>query len=267
MRIVLAQRSVCAALFYFSAPSAGVTPTLAYTIIAQHPHDSAAFTEGLAIDNGHLIESTGRYGESQLIIRDLSSGRLLKSTLLGPSEFGEGVAVVGNRFFQLTWKSERGHIYDTNLESVGEFHYFSEGWGLTYDGHELLRSDGSSRLKVHDPYTFSELRQIPVRDGEEPITRLNELEFAEGKIYANVWLTDRIAIISPANGTVEAWLDLSPLKQLFPKPANWNPTDNVLNGIAYDPKKKHFWVTGKCWPVIYEIKVGPVPQRKRSQTR
>jgi len=258
MRIVLGRITVCwltGAALTISAQAVAGAPTWRYRIVAEHPHDPNAFTEGLLIVDRKLVESTGRYGESKLIVRELKSGRILNEVSLGLSEFGEGVAAAAKRYYQLTWRGGRGYIYDQALQRIDEFSYFTEGWGLTYDGRSLIQSDGSATLTFRSPDDFSERKRILVHDGARTISQLNELEYVDGLIYANVWLTDQIAVIDAADGHVTAWLDLSGLKKRFKKPANWNATDNVLNGIAYDAASGHFWLTGKCWPYIYEIRL------------
>ena len=263
MRIVLVRAGVWAMLGLLAAvaPMARAAPVLSFHVVAEHPHDPSAFTEGLAIDRGRLIESTGRYGRSLLLISDLATGRSLKSRRLDDRDFGEGVAVVGSHIIQLTWKGGVGFVYDFDLNRTGSFHISSEGWGLTYDGRRLIRSDGSSTLQMIDPRTFRETRRIAVRDGLQSIARINELEYANGWLYANVWMTDRIAVIDPRSGMVHGWLDLADLRQRFPKPPDWDEADYVLNGIAYDPTTGHFFVTGKCWPVMYEIALDRRPPR------
>ncbi|GAC1619386.1 MAG: glutaminyl-peptide cyclotransferase [Nevskia sp.] len=257
MRIVLVE-ALRWALPLFAVCGCGLAlaaPTLGYRVIATRPHDPTAFTEGLAIDHGRLFESTGRSGESKIVIRDLASLRVLKTTRLDDHDFGEGLAVVGRQIVQLTWKSGVGYLYDLNLRRTGSFRISSEGWGLTYDGRQLIRSDGSATLQMLDPRSFRETRRLLVHDGLQAVGQLNELEYAGGRLLANVWLTDRVAVIDPRDGRVDFWLDLSELKLRFPKPANWDDGDNVLNGIAYDGASGHYYVTGKCWPSLFEIAI------------
>jgi len=251
MRIVLMRTIAWMALL--SAQVVGAAPLLSYRVIAAHPHDATSFTEGFAINRGRLFESSGRNGQSMVVIRDLNTMKLLKSVKLDDRDFGEGLTVVGGQVVQLTWKSGVGYMYDMDLHRQGSFAITSEGWGLAYDGHQLIRSDGSSTLQMLDPRSYREKARVTVHDGNQQIDQLNELEFAKGKLYANVWLTDRIAVIEPQTGIVKAWLDLSDLKRQFAKPAEWSEGDNVLNGIAYDPASGNFFVTGKCWPVVFEI--------------
>jgi glutaminyl-peptide cyclotransferase len=177
---------------------------------------------------------------------------------LAPEFFGESIALLGGKIFQLTWKSGTGFIYDArDFHRVGEFSYRGEGWGLTKDGRDLFMSDGTAEIRVLDPVTFKEKRRIKVHDGKTPVTELNELEFVQEEIFANVWKTDRIARISPLTGKVVGWIDLggilSPIYRRSP--------DAVLNGIAYDRRSKRLFVTGKLWPSIFEIRL--IPKRER----
>ncbi len=233
------------------------TPRWSYTVVAQYPHETSAFTEGLLVHGDELFESTGIYGRSGLFISDIHSGKLHRSSQLDPGEFGEGLALAGHRLYQLTWREGICHVYDLDLRLLKNFQYSGEGWGLTFDGHALIRSDGTPTLHFHDPSDFHEVRSLMVRDAGRPVGLLNELEWVGGQLFANVWTTDRIAVIDPATGTVTGWLDLGILKQGFVPPSDWNPRDDVLNGIAYDPRTGHLLVTGKRWPTIFEIAVSP----------
>ena len=231
------------------APSA---PEYGYRVIASHPHDPEAFTQGLLFANGKLYESTGGYGQSSLRIVDLASGRVLREHRLPDDRFGEGLALFGGRLHQLTWKAGDGFTYDAStLTPIGEFRYRGEGWGLAANADSLVMSDGSAELRFLDPATLAEVRRLPVRDGTEPVTGLNELEFVEGEFYANVWPSDRVAIINPANGQVRGWLDLTSLLPLVFR----TPRTDVLNGIAYDTAGKRLFVTGKHWPRLFQIEV------------
>ncbi|MDR3416081.1 MAG: glutaminyl-peptide cyclotransferase [Nevskia sp.] len=231
-------------------------PLLHWRLVAEYPHDATAFTEGLVVDGkGRLIESAGRYGESRLVMREVASGRVLKTAALPKEVFGEGIAIAGKRIVQLTWREQVGFLYDLDLKPLGRFSYAGEGWGLTYDGHRLIQSDGSALLYFMDPQTFREAGHVSVHDGATAIEQLNELEYANGLVYANVWHSDRIAAIEPDSGEVRGWLDLSPLEQRLQRPPNWDPEDDVLNGIAHDPHSGHFYVTGKRWPKLFEIAV------------
>jgi len=230
---------------------------LRYEIVATHPHDVGASTQGLAWHDGGLVESSGQYGRSALVRRAVSSSAALSHRALADTQFGEGVAGDGTRFVQLTWRSGIALVYDLTLRPIGRYSYGGEGWGLAYDGQRWLMSDGSSRIVARSRDTFAPQGGFEVTHRGRPVTRLNELEFARGRLYANVWYSDRIAVIDPAGGAVEAWLDLSVLRKGFAKPAGWSEQEHVLNGIAFNPVSGHFFVTGKCWPVLYELRVFP----------
>jgi glutamine cyclotransferase len=223
-----------------------------YKVVAVYPHDPSAFTQGLVFDNGSLYESTGLYGSSTIRKVDLESGRILQIRSLPANYFGEGIAIVGDKIFQLTWRERRGFVYDKQtFELLGEFSYPTEGWGLTFDGKRLIMSDGSTKLYFLDPENFEILYTVEVRDGKKAIANLNELEFVEGFIYANVWMEDRIAIIEPENGRVVGWIELSGIYTERKDP------EDVLNGIAYDREKKRLFVTGKRWSKLSEIEIMP----------
>ena len=231
------------------APSA---PEYAYRVIASHPHDPEAFTQGLLFADGKLYESVGGYGHSSLRIVDLASGRVLRERRLPDNRFGEGLALSRGQLHQLTWKAGIGFIHEaSNLAPIGEFRYPGEGWGLAASADSLVMSDGSAALRFLDPATLTEVRRLQVRDGTEPVTGLNELEYVEGDLYANVWPSDRIAIINPANGQVRGLLDLTGLLPLVFR----TPRTDVLNGIAYDAAGKRLFVTGKHWPRLFQIEV------------
>lgn len=253
MRIVLALAFFVVALGAAADQQAGA-PLLPWHLVKEYPHDPNSFTEGLVLDaKGRLIESSGSYGKSELAIRDLASGKVLKSVPLPARFFGEGTTIMGEQIVQLTWREGTGFVYDLELKPLRQFNFTGEGWGLTYDGQNLIQSDGSAQLYFVDPQTFSDIGHIGVHDGAAEIYNLNELEYVRGRIYANIWHSDRIAVIVPQTGQVEAWIDLAPLKARFPLPAGWDPQDNVLNGIAYAPRSGHFYVTGKRWPKLFEI--------------
>lgn len=262
MRIVTALALLVAALGSAGATAdqaagpAGSAPLLHWHLVKELPHDPKAFTEGLVLDGkGRLLESSGSYGESELALRDLATGKMLKSVPLPARDFGEGATIAGDRIVQLTWREGTGFVYDLDLKLIRQFSFTGEGWGLTWDGKQLIQSDGSAVLYFVDPQTFEDTGHIGVHDGGTDIYNLNELEFARGRIYANVWHSDRIAVIVPETGAVESWIDLAPLQARFPKPATWDPRDNVLNGIAFDPRSGHFYITGKRWPKLFEIAV------------
>ncbi len=239
-----------------AADSARAAPLLSWHLVKEYPHDTASFTEGLVLDGqGRLIESSGGYGKSELTIRELVTGRKLKAAALPPGEFGEGTTLVDGRIVVLTWREGHGYVYDTALKPLGHFTYSGEGWGLTWDGKRLIQSDGSAQLYFVDPKTFETLGHVGVHDGDADVYELNELEYVNGRVFANVWHTDRVAVIDPASGEVLGWLDLGELQTHFTKQAGWDPTDNVLNGIAFDPQSGHLYVTGKRWPKLFEIAV------------
>ena len=231
------------------------TPSLAYRIVATHPHSTEMFTEGLVFVDGELYESAGRKGYSRICRVDVASGAARACAALTKEFFGEGIAAVGARILQLTWREGTGFVYDRELRRRGSFRYDGEGWGLTYDGTHLLMSDGSASLRVLDADSYRERRRIAVTDAGQPLLWINELEYARGRIWANGWHSDRIAVIDAARGEVAAWLDLGELRRRFNKPPDWNEAESVLNGIAYDPRNDHFYVTGKYWPVLFELEV------------
>ena len=235
----------------FGAAVAAPAPELVWRLVASHPHDTAAFTQGLVLHADVLFESTGLYGHSELRRVEPASGRVLARQPLAANLFGEGLARVGEHLYQLTWRSGRGFVYRAaDLERVAEFRYDGEGWGLAFDGQQLYMSDGSARLRVVDPHGFRERARLLVHDDGAPVQRLNELEFADGHLYANVWQTDRIARIDPATGRVTGWLNLSGL--LSPM---WSAAVDVLNGIAWDADRRQLWVTGKLWPRVFVIEI------------
>ncbi len=243
------------ALIFSACGSANEVKFLTYEIVATHPHDTGAFTQGLAILDGQLLESTGRNGQSALWLKDIASGQVLRRAPLDARYFGEGLAVAHERILQLTWTSGLAFAYDLQFRRAGEFSYRGQGWGLAFDGKRLLMSDGSDRITLRQPDTFAATGQLHVRNGKTAVTMLNELEFAGGWLYANVWQTDRIAVIDPASGAVRAWLDLAALRTRFTKPPGWDDGEHVLNGIAFNPANGHFYVTGKCWPVLFEVTI------------
>lgn len=225
--------------------------TQTYEVVRSYPHDPAAFTQGLVFHDGYLYEGTGRRGESTLRKVELESGRVLESVDLLPMFFGEGIAILGQRVYQLTWQSGTGFVYD--LESfgvVGQFRQFTEGWGLTHDGAQLILSDGSSRIYFLDPETVAVVRQIEVRDQGRSVAQINELEYIDGEIYANVWHSDDILRISPRTGEVLGRIDMSGIIDA----ALIHDPEAVLNGIAYDAASGRTFVTGKLWPRLFEVR-------------
>ena len=230
----------------------GPAPKYGYQIVNIWPHDSNAFTQGLILMDGKLLESTGNEGFSSLRRVELESGKVLKKVDVPEPYFAEGIAVLNGKVYQLTWQHQVGFIYDAQtFNRLGQFNYQGEGWGLTTDGQSLILSDGSSSIKFLDPNSFQVTRSITVTDRARPIRELNELEYVNGEIYANVWHDNRIATIDPQSGRVNSWIDLT---GLMPEGELPDP-EAVLNGIAYDQASDKLIVTGKLWPRVYEIKV------------
>jgi glutamine cyclotransferase len=224
---------------------------LAFEVVAAYPHDPNAFTQGLAIDGGRLYEGTGLYGASSVRRVDLASGRPEKQRALNARYFGEGIAILDGSLYQLTWQNGVVVVYDLETFEVERtMQYEGEGWGLTHDGTHFIMSDGSATIRFRDPQTFAVVREIEVRDRGAPVPRLNELEYVDGEIWANIWYDDRIARIEPATGEVRGYLDLRTLY-----PASARGSEAVLNGIAYDSAAKRLFVTGKNWPQLFEIEV------------
>lgn len=229
-------------------------PLYSYEIVHVYPHDPRAFTQGLIYDQGYLYESTGLRGESSLRQVALNTGEVLKIQHLPPRYFGEGLTLRNNQLIQLTWQEHKGFIYDRqSFEIIKNFTYDTEGWGLTHDDTHLIMSDGSDILYFLDPITFTPVKQLKVRDRRLPITRLNELEYINGEIWANIWASNCIARIAPKTGKVNAWINLKGLRSVD---LASNP-NAVLNGIAYDPQGERLFVTGKLWPHLFEIKLTP----------
>ncbi|MBK1641934.1 glutamine cyclotransferase [Chromatium okenii] len=251
---VTALYSILCAACLFGSESA---PIYGYRIVASFPHDPAAFTQGLLIFNGQLFESIGLYGHSALRRVDLTTGRIEQETRLPADCFGEGIAIWRDDIVQLTWREQRGLIYArTTLQPRASFTYSGEGWGITSDGTQWIISDGSAELRFFEPTTRREVRRVLVRDGEQKVMALNELEWVAGEVWANIWQQERIARIDPATGAVVGWLDLRGLRPLA---ARRNP-DAVLNGIAYDAASGRLFVTGKYWPQVFEITLIPPPR-------
>lgn len=223
-----------------------------YQIVNIWPHDPNAFTQGLVFLDGKLLESTGQQGQSSLRSVELQTGKVLKKVDVPIPYFAEGIALLNNKIYQLTWEHQVGFVYDAQtLEKTGQFNYSGEGWGLATDGRSLLLSDGSNRIRFLDPDSFRVTKTIAVVDGKTPVNQLNELEYVNGEIYANIWHDDRIAVIDPENGHVKAWIDLAGLLQ----PGDVADPEGVLNGIAFDQAGDRLFVTGKLWPRLYEIKI------------
>lgn len=233
--------------------------SVTWKIVRTLPHDRAHFTQGLALDGGRFIESAGQYGRSALYEKEIESGRVLRAHANDARVFAEGVTVRGARIVQLTWREGLAIVYDRALRPLATLRYDGEGWGLAHDGAALITSDGSSHLAFRDPETLRVLRRLEVRENGAPLALLNELEFARGLVWANVWLSDRIVAIDPRSGAVVAALDLAALHARLPAPVD-RAAGHVLNGIAHDPATDRFYVTGKCWPALFELEVG-APER------
>lgn len=227
--------------------------TLSYEVVKSYPHDPNAFTQGLLYHQGYFYESTGLYAKSSLRKVEIETGTVVQSAPVDSTYFAEGLALFNGQLLQLTWQARKGFIYDLNSFSLlNTFEYSTEGWGLTNDQQSLIMTDGSNRIRFLDPNTFQVQRSVTVMYQNRPVDRLNELEFIKGEIYANVWLTDRIARIDPQTGRINAWLDLSGLLSDADRAGR---SVDVLNGIAYDEAEDRLFVTGKNWPKVYEIKL------------
>src|ERR1019366_3251122 len=223
-----------------------------YEVIATWPHDHLAFTQGLVFRNGSLLESTGLYGRSSLREVDLKTGRILKQISVPAQFFAEGLAVIGDRAYQLTWQNGKGFVYDADTFRLEkEFTFEGEGWGLATDGRSLIQSDGTNRIRFLDPATFQVIRIIDVIADGHPVNRLNELEWINGEIFSNVWQTDKVLRIDPTTGHVRGVIDFSGLLA----PQDRGPETDVLNGIAYDAANDRLFITGKCWSKIFEVRL------------
>ncbi len=244
-------------LWLCPAPPPLAQPELHYRVVAVYPHDPSAFTQGLLYSDGKLYESTGNYGHSELREVDLYSGRVLRRRALAAPDFGEGLALLGDRLVQLTWTSGHGYLWDrASFQLIGRMPYrfgaggrAAQGWGLCSDGTELVLSDGTDQLYFLDGVHFAAQRSVRVRDLRGPVKLLNELECIDGRVYANVWRSDRIVIIDPASGRVSAQLNLG---DLYPREQRQRPED-VMNGIAWDAQQRRLFVTGKRWPKLYQL--------------
>jgi glutamine cyclotransferase len=230
-------------------------PRYTFQIIDSYDHDPNSYTQGLIYEDGIFYEGSGQYGESTLRKVDPASGEILQIIDLPEQYFGEGITVFGDKIIQLTWQEQTGFVYDKDsFELLNEFSYPTQGWGITHDGQKLIMSDGSATLYFWDPETLTEIGRIDVSDANGPITRLNELEYIEGEIWANVWQTNLIARIDPDSGQVLGWIDLTGLLNT----AVVTQQVDVLNGIAYDDDTDRIFVTGKWWPQLYEIELVPM---------
>ncbi len=231
-------------------------PVYTYKVLNVYPHDADDFTEGLVYHNGFLYESSGLYGNSSLRRVDLDTGQVLQIYNLSSEYFGEGITIVNNTIIQLTWQNNTGFVYDlASFRFLQNFSYPTEGWGLTNDGSQLIMSDGTANLYFLNPQTFQRTGEITVHDGATPIVNLNSLDYINGSIFANVWLTNRIAIINPGTGQVTAWIDLTGIENMTG--CHCDVGNDVLNGIAYDAQSNRLFVTGKMWPNLFEIQIVP----------
>jgi glutamine cyclotransferase len=229
------------------------TPKIySYKVIKSFPHDANAYTQGLYLENGFFYEATGLKGESTLRKVNPKTGEVLTSFTVPSTIFGEGITAFGNKIVQLSWRSGIGFVYNkSDFKLIDKFNYSTEGWGLTTDSTNLLMSDGTNNIYFLNPQDYTEVRRIQVYDNKDAVDYLNELEYIDGKIWANIYQTDKIAIINPAVGNVEAYVDL---KGILDKKLYTSETD-VLNGIAYDKASKKLYVTGKKWPLLFEIEL------------
>jgi glutaminyl-peptide cyclotransferase len=228
------------------------TDLIPYSIIKIFPHDKAAFTQGLVVEQGRLFESTGQNGTSWIAEVEIATGKQDKKVILDKKYFGEGITILNNKIYQLTWQSNIGFVYELNTyKKVKEFEYDREGWGITHDGKNLIVSDGTDQLYFLDTLTLKPVSVLKVKDGNEAASKLNELEFIDGFVYANQWQTNFILKINPADGVVVGRMDMTELaEKVFPL----NPNADVLNGIAYEKKSKMLLITGKLWPAMVAVK-------------
>ncbi len=231
-------------------------PTYGYTVKRVYPHDPGAFTQGLIFDHNTLYEGTGLRGRSSLRKVDLETGKIRQGITLPNHLFGEGITLYGDHIIQLTWQAHVGLVYNKDsFLLVDTFEYPTEGWGLTHDGKRLIMSDGTATLHFLHPTNFTEVYTRTVHADGKPVVRLNELEYIQGKIYANVWQTDRVAVIEPRTGQVLNWIDFSGLLSAAERAGqNGQPVD-VLNGIAYDSEQNRLFITGKLWPKLFEVEI------------
>jgi len=231
---------------------AGEAPVYGYEVVHVYPHDPLAFTQGLFYLDGFLYESTGLEGQSSIRKERLETGEVLERHDIPEAYFGEGIVNWQDRLMELTWTTQVGFVYDlASFNPEREFHYTGEGWGLTQDGKRIIMSDGTAQLRFWDPQTLAETGRITVTANGEPVKDLNEMEWVNGQIYANVWQTDRIARIDPKSGDVVGWIDCKGLLSA----SDLRGQEDVLNGIAYDAKGGRLFVTGKKWPKLFEIRL------------
>ncbi|MEO8592096.1 MAG: glutaminyl-peptide cyclotransferase [Candidatus Solibacter sp.] len=252
MRTLVTLAALLATCACGPATQAEGIPEYTYQIVHVYPHDPQAFTQGLVYQDGVFYEGTGLDGFSSIRKVKVETGEVLQKRDVPEQYFGEGIITWKDRLLELTWKAEKGLIYDLKtFEPKGEFPYPGEGWGLTTDGKHIIMSDGSAQLRFWDPETLRETGRITVNEGGRPVDQLNELEWVKGEIFANVWQTERIVRIDPATGKVTGWIDCRGLLTN----ADRNDETDVLNGIAYDAKGDRLFVTGKKWPKMFEVKL------------
>ena len=251
--IAFAMLVSCGGVRKKSATPQAVEPTFyTYEVVAEYPHSRTSYTQGLQFVDGELWEGTGEYGRSRILRTDLATGKVLQSKELSKEEFGEGITVLGDKIYQLTWLNGKLHTYDRKtLKHLDTHTYKGEGWGLTTDGEKLYMSDGTNHIRVLNPETLAQERRFGVTLRGESLQYLNELEWIEGKIWANVYTTDHIVIINPENGVVEGVINLA---GILPT-SEYDSRTDVLNGIAYDKVSKRIFVTGKNWSKLFEIKL------------
>jgi glutaminyl-peptide cyclotransferase len=254
MRLVLF--ATVLAISMLGCPAQTAIPVYSYKVVHVFPHDGAAFTEGLFYRNGFLYESTGLPGRSSIRKVRLETGEVVQQLTVPEPYFGEGVVAWKNRLIELTYTTQIGFIYDLDTFALqGTFHYPGQGWSMTQDGKQIIMDDGTPDIRFWDPKGLKEVNRIRVTANGEAVENLNELEWVNGEIYANIWHTDRIARINPANGKVLGWIDLTgllPKADFLPEP---DGSEQVLNGIAYDSKRDRLFVTGKYWPKLFEIRL------------
>jgi glutamine cyclotransferase len=258
-----------------NTPSAAA-PVYTYEIVNTYRHDSDSFTQGLVVNNGFFYESAGQEGESDVRKVEIATGKILEKKELGGDFFAEGLTILNDKIYQLTWRDHKVFVYDMNFNLLKEFNYLGEGWGLTHDGTNLILSDGTHLIKVIDPETFKTIRTIAVlQDNGKPLFLLNELEYVKGEIWANIWHSEEpqtrttqgifpnlskpnyIARIDPQSGKILGWIDLAGISPDDFEPNNEDKSENTLNGIAYDAAADRIFVTGKKWKKLFEIKIKP----------
>ena len=259
LAIIAALLLTAAALTLFGindqpSPSATTPQRYTYTVLHMYPHDENAFTQGLTYANGVLYEGTGLYGNSTLRKVDLETGDVLEAVGLPDGFFGEGITIANDKIVQLTWLSQVGFVYDKeSLSLLRNFTYATEGWGITFNGTCLIMSDGTDNLYFLDSATYQNIGHVKVHDGNVSVINLNELEYVNGDVYANIWKQQKIAVINPETGQVKAWIDFTGLENSMALNG-----ESVLNGIAYDAENNRLFVTGKNWPHLFEVKLVPV---------